>query len=151
MPINESDIKILLPILNKIPLFQGLNEKEHRDILERIILMYYPKNYELFSEGEQGDALYIIKNGSVQIFHPVKSEDEDTRNVAVINDNGFFGEMALVTEEKRNASAKTLLDSEIFILSRDDFKKLLDSNSTLAEQISAAVVKRTDDNFTNKH
>ncbi len=150
MPINESDIKILLPILHKIPLFQGLNEKEHRDILERIILMYYPKDYELFSEGEMGDALYIIKNGAVEIFHPAKTEDEEIKKVAQINDNGFFGEMALVTEEKRNASAKTLLDCEIFILSRDDFKKLLDSNQTMAEQISATVVKRTDENFTNK-
>lgn len=150
MPINEADLKILLPIVNKIPLFQGLNEKEHRDILERIILMYYPKDYELFSEGEMGDALYIIKTGAVEIFHPAINEDEEAKKVAQINDNGFFGEMALVTEEKRNASAKTILDSEIFILSRDDFKKLLDSNQTLAEQISATVVKRTDENFTNK-
>ncbi|MDX9971099.1 MAG: cyclic nucleotide-binding domain-containing protein [Candidatus Gracilibacteria bacterium] len=150
MPINEADIKILLPILHKIPLFQGLNEQEHRDILERIILMYYPKDYELFAEGEMGDALYIIKTGAVEIFHPAINEDEEPKKVAQINDNGFFGEMALVTEEKRNASAKTLLDSEIFILSRDDFKKLLDSNQTMAEQISATVVKRTDENFTNK-
>jgi CRP-like cAMP-binding protein len=150
MPINESDIKILMPILHRIPLFQGLDEKEHREILERIILMYYPKDYELFSEGETGDALYIVKNGSAQIYHPAFSEDGETTKVATINDNGFFGEMALITEEKRNASAKTLLDSEIFILSKDDFKNLLSTNSVLAEHISMAMVKRTDQNLANK-
>ncbi len=150
MPINDADIKILLPILHKIPLFQGLDEQNHKEILERIILMYYPKDYELFAEGEQGDALYIIKNGSVEIFHPPISKEEELKRVAVINDNGFFGEMALVNNEKRNASAKTLLDSEIFILSKDDFKNLLSSNHALAEQISLAVVKRTDDNLSKK-
>lgn len=150
MALNEADIKILLPIIHKIPLFQGLTEEFHRDILERIILMYYPKDYELFAEGEQGDALYIIKNGSVQIFHAPISAEEEQKKVAVINDHGFFGEMALVRDEKRNASAKTLLDSEIFILSKDDFKKLISTNQVLAEQISMAVVKRTDENLSNK-
>ncbi|GAI86016.1 unnamed protein product, partial [marine sediment metagenome] len=40
-------------------------------------------------------------------------------------------------------------ESEVFILSKDDFKKLLSSNKTLAEQISAAVVSRMNENQKN--
>ena len=150
MPLNDSDVLILMPILKKIPLFSGLDENIHRDIIERIVLMYYPASYDLFKEGDAGDALYLIKNGSVEIFHAPKNEDEEPKIVATINDGGFFGEMALVTDEPRNASAKTLIDSEIFILSKEDFKRLLESNQTLAEQISVTVVKRTDENLNNK-
>lgn len=143
---EDKDIQILLPILRQIPLFATLNEDDHKEIIKRVVLMYYPEDYDLFSEGDEGDALYIIKNGKIQIFHPAPGEGEMPEKVAEINDLGFFGEMALITDEPRNASAKTLMDSEVFILSKPDFKNLLESNPNLAEQISATVVYRTNDN-----
>lgn len=148
---NENvDSSMLLPILRQIPLFKALDEALHKEILAHIVLMYYPVNYQLFKEGDEGDALYIIKRGQVQIYHAPKEEGDLPANVATINDSGFFGEMALVSEVPRNASAKTLADSEIFILSKDDFKKLLDSNTVLAEQISATVIDRMKQNEQNK-
>lgn len=144
---NENvDSSMLLPVLRQIPLFKALDEALHKEILAHIVLMYYPVNYQLFNEGDEGDALYIIKRGQVQIYHAPKEEGDLPENVATINDSGFFGEMALVSEVPRNASAKTLADSEIFILSKDDFKKLLDSNTILAEQISATVIDRLKQN-----
>ena len=146
MSMQESDVNILLPILKKIPLFSSLDETLHREIIGRIVLMYYPADYELFSENEEGDALYLIKNGSILVFHPPKTEEEMPMKVAEINDGGFFGEMALISDQPRNASAKTIMDSEIFILSKSDFKNLLSSNSALAEQISATVIARANEN-----
>lgn len=148
---NENvDSSMLLPVLRQIPLFKALDETLHREILAHIVLMYYPVNYQLFKEGDEGDALYIVKRGQVQIYHDPREEGDLPKNVATINDGGFFGEMALVSEVPRNASAKTLADSEIFILSKDDFKKLLDSNTVLAEQISATVIDRMKQNDQNK-
>ena len=147
---EKSDIDILLPILRKIPLFSTLDENLHREIIKHIVLMYYPGDYELFSEGEDGDALYIIKNGSVKIFHQAPEEGDLPIKIAEINDGGFFGEMALISDLPRNASAIATIDSEIFILSKDDFKALLESNIALAEQISATVVERTNDNLNAK-
>lgn len=148
---NENvNSSILLPILKQIPLFSALDETLHKEILAHIVLMYYPANYQLFKEGDDGDALYIIKKGQVQIYHDPKEAGDLPKNVAEINDSGFFGEMALVSEVPRNASAKTLADSEIFILSKEDFKKLLDSNTVLAEQISATMVDRMKQNDQNK-
>lgn len=144
---NENqDSSILLPILKQIPLFAGLDEALHREILQHIVLMYFPVNYVLFKEGDQGDALYIIKRGQVEIYHEPKEEGDLPKKVADLSDNGFFGEMALISEVPRNASAKALVDSEIFILNKDDFKKLLDTNTVLAEQISAAVIQRVNEN-----
>lgn len=141
------DPSIILPILKQIPLFAGLDENLHKEIIQQIVLMYYPQEFEVFKEGDEGDAVYLIKKGSVEIFHPAAEEGDLPEKVAEIHQGGFFGEMALISDVPRNASAKTLEDSEIFILSKENFKKLLDTNATLAEQISAAVVDRTNENL----
>ncbi len=144
---NENvDISILLPILKQIPLFSSLDETLHREIIQHIVLMYYPANYVIFKEGDEGDALYILKKGQIAIFHAPKSDLEKPEVIAEINTGGFFGEMALVSETPRNASAKTTQESEVFILNKNDFKKLLDTNKSLAEQISATVVNRLKEN-----
>jgi len=140
------DASILLPILKQVPLFSSLDENLHWEIIEHIVLMYYPANYVIFKENDEGDALYIIKKGTIQIYNEPKEEGDLPKNIAEINQGGFFGEMALVSDQPRNASAKTTVESEVFILSKGDFKKLLDSNSALAEQISAAVIERTNEN-----
>ena len=144
---NENvDSSMLIPILKQIPLFAGLDESLHKEIVAHIVLMYYPANYALFNEADPGDALYIIKKGQVEIFHAPKEEGDLATKVADINEGGFFGEMALVSEVPRNASAKTISDCEVFILSKEDFSKLLDTDPNLAEQISATIVSRLKEN-----
>jgi CRP/FNR family transcriptional regulator, cyclic AMP receptor protein len=144
------DSNLLLPILRRIPLFATLDENLHKEILGHIVLMYYPANHTLFKEGEDGDALYIIKTGQVQIFQPPREEGDLPQKIAEIVEGGFFGEMALVSDSPRNASAKTLMESEIFILSKDDFSQLIKDNPNLAEQISSAVISRLKQNDQNK-
>jgi len=144
---ENADTALILQILKKIPIFAGLDEDLHKEIIQHIVLMYYPENYTIFKEGDEGDALHIVKKGRVLITHPPKEGEEDPEKVAEIGANGFFGEMALVSDAPRNATAQTTEESEIFILSKQDFKKLLETNSTLAEQVSATVVSRTNDNI----
>lgn len=146
---KTANAQILLPILRRIPLFETLEEDLHKEIIGHIILMYYPADHSLFKEGELGDALYIIKTGSVQIFQPPKEEGDLPKKIATIVAGGFFGEMALVSDSPRNASAKTLEESEIFILSKEDFNQLIRSNPNLAEQVSSTVISRLKQNDQN--
>ncbi len=144
---NENvDESIILPILKRIPLFSDLDENVHREIIQHIVLMYYPKDYVIFKEGDEGDALYIIKKGRIKVYHAGENDDDFNKEVAEIVEGGFFGEMALISEVPRNASVKTTEESEIFILSKEDFKKLLDTNTHLAEQISSTVISRIKEN-----
>ncbi len=138
----SNNTTILLPILKQIPLFATLDESLHEEIIEHIALMYYPKDYTIFKENAAGDALYIIKKGSVLVYHEPKAADELPKKIATITAGGFFGEMALISEVPRNATVKTLEESEVFILSKDDFKKLLETNKLLAEHISSTVISR---------
>ncbi len=79
--------------------------------------------------------MYVIKRGQVQVIR-------DNVILATLSDNAFFGEMALVSDEPRNATIKTVTDVEALTLGKEDFKHLLETNPSIASTISYEVVKR---------
>lgn len=142
------DIPTILPILKKIPFLADLSETEHKEIIEHIIMNYYPVGHVFFHEGDsEGGAMYIIKHGMVKISR--KDENGGDKEIAVLNDNSFFGEMALVLNEPRNATATAISDCEVFELKKDDFIKLVESSPTLANKLSNEFLSRVKQNNKN--
>lgn len=135
----------LLPILKKVPIFADLSEAEHNVIIKNIILNYYPTSHVFFREGESGEGgMYIIKHGMVKISR--KNGGDSEREVAVLNDNDFFGEMALVMNEPRNATATAVSECEVFELRKDDFIKLMESSPVMANKITTEFIQREKNN-----
>lgn len=147
--ITNEDVSTILQILKKIPLMEDLNEDDHKEIIKKISLEYYPKDYVVFKEGELGDAFYIIKRGMVRVYHPENGTDDES-DVAMLSDNDFFGEMALISEKPRNATTVTLEETEIFKLVKSDFIALVSSNSNMAGRISSEFLKRLKINMRNE-
>lgn len=133
----------VLPILKKIPLFSTFTEEEYADIIRNIRLEYFPANYVLFRKGSDGDSMFIIKNGQIQIYLEKESK---IKEIALLKGSEFFGEMSLFAEESRNASARTLQESEVFVLKKADFKKLLLKNQNLASKVSKEFLQRVNQN-----
>ena len=101
----------------------------------------YPANHIIFNENDAGDVFYIIKKGMVRVYH--KAEDpDDEKELAVLGDNDFFGEMALISEKPRNATTKTIEETECFVLRKEDFIQLVSSNPNMASRISGEFLKR---------
>ena len=149
MPITAEDISTITRILKQIPLMAELNEDDHKEIIKHIVMEYYPKDYVLFHEGDVGDAFFIIKRGVVRIFHEAPSPDEE-QEVAMLGDADFFGEMALISDKPRNATSKTMEESEVFKLNKDDFIQLVSSNPNMASRISSEFLKRLKLNMRNQ-
>lgn len=84
------DPTVILPILKQIPLFANLDENLHHEIIQHIVLMYYPENYVIFKEGALGDALYLVKKGAIEIYHEPKEEGDLPEKIAEIKEGGFF-------------------------------------------------------------
>lgn len=125
----------MIEILKNIPFFSGLSDEDLQQIVEKIKLEYFPADHVVFSEGDPGDMMYVIKRGEVQVIR-------NNAILAVLKDGQFFGEMALVSDEPRNASIKTVTDVEALTLAKEDFKRLLETNSSIASIVSYEVVKR---------
>lgn len=145
-----NDINPIVSIINQVPLFRDLTPQSVELLSQKITLEYYPANRQIFKQGEQGEAMYIIKKGQVRIYQGDDDKPYDQTILATLSDGSFFGEMALVNEEERIASAKTLSESEIFILKKDDFYTLINENPHLAEQISSEFISRIKQNMRNE-
>jgi signal transduction histidine kinase len=84
----------------------------------------------IFSAGDKGDGFYIIESGRVQILATFSGSEP--RLLATIGAGDFFGEMAILDDAPRSATAKAESDTRAIFLSRDELLDLLERNPRLA-------------------
>lgn len=141
------DTTSMLPIIKQIPIFATLNEAQHLEIISHVTMNYYPVGHVFFKEGDATDensSMFILKNGMVRISR--KQPIGDDKEVAVLTNGAFFGEMAFVFEEPRNATATAIGDCETFELKKQVFMKLMENAPETAAQISEQFIQRVKDN-----
>lgn len=85
----------------------------------------HAKTRDIFPKGDPGRCFYVIVRGEVEIFVP--QEDGSELRVVILKNGAAFGELALITEASRAASIRCLIASDMAILKRDHFKKILAS------------------------
>lgn len=142
-----SDVPSMLPIIKSIPLFAALSQEQHREIIDSIILNYYPKDHVFFNENDpvnENSSMYIIKRGLVQI--DKKDTAEHYEKIILLDAGKFFGEMAFVLNEARNARALSLEDCEVFELKKSTFTKLMENSPETAQKISEEFLNRLKQN-----
>jgi CRP-like cAMP-binding protein len=119
--------------LKRIPLFSNI----HGDGLKRIADISVEKVVEagdmIFGEGEIGDVLYIIKKGSVKIFKKLETGEEKT--LAVLKEQQYFGEMAILDDSTRSASARANEDSIILSVDKENFREVVKEFPEIAFEI----------------
>jgi CRP-like cAMP-binding protein len=83
----------------------------------------------LFREGENGEHMYIIQDGSVRIS---KTIDDREHTLAVLGKGDFFGEMAIVNQTKRTATATAANTVKLLKFDRTGFLRMIEMNSKMA-------------------
>jgi CRP-like cAMP-binding protein len=78
---------------------------------------------ELFRENDSADGMYVIVRGRISISKQVMTGLDKT--LTVLEDGEYFGEMSLLLNKNRSATATTLEDTTLIKLSRNDFRQLL--------------------------
>src|SRR6266705_3177556 len=89
--------------------------------------------------GDQGSSMFVVHNGRVQV---QVTENGRPRNVAILNEGDFFGEMALFTGEPRTANVVALEETEVLEIGHAAMKPLFEGNPDLAESISYIIAER---------
>ena len=84
----------------------------------------------IFSAGDKGDGFYLVESGSVQISAVIANGL--TRVLAIIPSGDFFGEMAVLDDAPRSATATAMGETETYFLSRDDLLGLLERRPQFA-------------------
>ncbi len=126
--------------LKKISLFSGLPD----DMLTRLATEVQEKQIfagtTLFREGDPGDALYFILDGQLEISQLMGADREIVLGVFQAGD--YFGEMSLLDDKPRSATARTVTDCWLLALNKTDFDNLLDNNPALARRLTRAISDR---------
>jgi len=126
-----------LNVLSHIPLFDKLTKKELRRIADIIYDRTYSAGEYIFEKSQPGAAMFIIKTGTVKIVAP------DTRGneviLATLGEDTFFGELALLDDSPRSASARAEIKTEALAFFRSDLIKLLDEEPDIASNIFKAL------------
>jgi CRP-like cAMP-binding protein len=79
----------------------------------------------LFREGDDGDRAYLVQEGVIEIAR--RRSDGTEHILGEISRGGIFGEMALVDDKPRMASARALTAVTLLVVTRDQFKEKLDN------------------------
>lgn len=107
-------------ILKKIPIFLNLTLDQLKDISESTEEKQFSPGEMVFEEGDRGNEMYIIYSGKVKILRQKKDGKEgDEIVLAELGPQSYFGEMALLDDSPRSASAKVVEPAIMTILTRE--------------------------------
>lgn len=132
----------IIDILKQIPLFQGLEELDLKKISEVVKQRTLPAGTCLFKEGDHGDAFYLLKEGTVEVYKSDNGAEKLVTKISHSDESNFFGEMALIEGVARNATIKTASECKVLEIDKVNFDMLLRLNSFIALRIMTALSRR---------
>ena len=120
-------------VLKRVPFFSQLKKSELLEFKRIFHHRYFKKGEIIFFEGEPGAGMYVIENGKIGIYK--NFDDNSKEELAVLQSGEFFGEMALLDESARSATAVALDNTSVLGLFRHDLFNLINRKPKLGNKI----------------
>jgi CRP/FNR family cyclic AMP-dependent transcriptional regulator len=121
--------------LKRAPLFEGLSRKELVLLAQVTEDLEVPAGKVLCSEGETGQEFFVIVEGKTDVTSKGK-------RVATRGDGDFVGEIALLEDTKRTATVTAKTPLRLFVLTRQDFRRLVNENRSIERKVMQALAHR---------
>jgi len=118
--------------LRQFSVFSALNAKEITTWLDHLRHESFKEGVFLFNEGDEPDKFYIIVSGQAEV---VKATDGEQNVIATLGEGEFFGELALLSQQKRAAGIKAKTDLSVVTMGKEDFEQLVAKSDKLREKI----------------
>ncbi len=119
---KKDDDQNIVNILSQVPIFSELSDKQLKEVAKIVYRREYQQGEPIFRMGDPGLGMYIIITGKVEI---VDDSDEQPRRLAVLGKGAFFGDLALLDESPRSASALASEACDIIGFFRPDLLDML--------------------------
>jgi len=127
--------------LRRLGLLRGLSAEQISEVADHLKLQHFPLGQVIFSQGSEGEVLYIVEEGQVS----VQRASAGTPGAEVLETLGtgdFFGEDALLSGEAHRADAVTLTPVSVWALAKSDFETLVLRYPSLLLNLSRALSRR---------
>jgi len=127
-------------LLRRIHLFADLTDSEGDTILELMHEKTVVKGTMVFHQNDHGGGLYLLLAGSVKIWRTGRDGRDVT--IAVLHEGNFFGEMSLIDEQPRSASASAMQTTRLLVLDREHFQRYVLSQAPIVAKMLRELSKR---------
>lgn len=145
----ESGVKnVYDSFLSRLEIFRNLEAEDIHTLSEYCRKESFQPGDIIFQEGAIADSFYIILDGIVEVW-----KDYEKINPSLLATHGpghFFGEMALIDSLPRSATLLARDKTDTLCISRDDFRKLISTNSSIALSIMTSIsfmVRKSNESF----
>jgi CRP-like cAMP-binding protein len=98
-----------------------------------------PKGTVLFREGEPGKEMYVLQSGKVAISKKVRDVE---KVLAILGPGEFFGEMAIIANKPRNASATVAEEAKLLVIDPKTFEGMIRGNAEIAVRMIKKLAER---------
>jgi CRP/FNR family cyclic AMP-dependent transcriptional regulator len=121
--------------LRRVPLFEDLSKKELSELARQTEDLEVPAGEVLCREGDTGQEFFVIVDGKTEITSKGKP-------VARRGGGDFVGEIALLENTTRTATVTAKTPLRVFVLTRQDFRRLVDANRSVEQKVMRALARR---------
>jgi len=142
MKLRGSETNTIVEMLQKAPLWAGLNEKELKVIARSFKELKYESGDFIVHRGERGIGFYLIVDGTVEV-------RTDGRVLSRLGPGQFFGEMALLDGQPRSADVVALEPSKCLALSSWNFNSIVSDYPKMALKLLQESARRSRTNIQN--
>jgi CRP/FNR family cyclic AMP-dependent transcriptional regulator len=116
-------------LLRNVPIFSELSDPDVATLARVATRRRYPKDTVVFFENEEGDIFFMILEGRIKV--TILGDDGREIILSVLGAGDFFGELALLDNEPRSATAIAIEESELLSLHRTDFENVIAGNPAI--------------------
>ena len=114
--------------LRPIDLFKTLTPRQLTDVAEEMTKRHYAVGETIIREGEAGEEFFLISEGEVEV---IRADHE----IARLGPGDFFGEVALISGEPRNATIVAVTEVDTYVLGKTDFQTAIATSQSFRDQL----------------
>jgi|ERR1051326_7796282 small-conductance mechanosensitive channel len=130
-------------VIRRIPIWSSLTADEASILAARLKCAMHGPGEPIVQQGDEGSSMFVLLGGTVTV--SLRDEQGRSEQVATLEAGGFFGEMSLLTGEKRSATVTAVDEVECGELHKDDVADILGARPELAREISAILQQRREE------
>ena len=136
---NPPDIKSDIDFLSTVPIFDTLTRRQKHRLFSSIHVRHYKEGEIVFRQDDPGVGLYIVRDGQVDVYN--EYTDMTRKKIAELSKGEVFGEIALLNDCPRSATAVAFKETILFAFFRTDFLNLMDSDPKLGVRLVYRLAK----------
>ncbi|MEM1198773.1 MAG: cyclic nucleotide-binding domain-containing protein, partial [Pseudomonadota bacterium] len=128
--------------VNGVELFNPLNEAEKQSLIDAGTVHELPEAEPIVRYNDEGQSFFVVLSGMVRVFRPVNDKDGPEVELARLCTGSYFGEMSLLTGERRSASVSAHTKARVLEIPKSAMAPILLQRPSLAEDLARIMAQR---------